>query len=44
MDKLEAELVASAGLRKPGGALSKADITDIERLIARQEQRLKEIG
>ena len=36
--------IASATLRKPGGALSKADIADIERLIARQEQRLKEIG
>ncbi len=36
--------IASATLRKPGGTLSKADIADIERLIARQEQRLKEIG
>ncbi len=36
--------IASATLRKPGGALSKADIADIERLIARQERRLKEIG
>ncbi|MGN6096951.1 MAG: dihydrodipicolinate synthase family protein [Bosea sp. (in: a-proteobacteria)] len=36
--------IGSAALRKPGGALSKADIADIERLIARQEQRLKEIG
>ena len=36
--------IASGTLRKPGGALSRADIADIERLIARQEQRLKEIG
>ena len=36
--------IASATLRKPGGALSKSDIADIERLIARQERRLKEIG
>ena len=36
--------IASGALRKPGGALSKADIADIERLIARQERRLKEIG
>lgn len=36
--------IASATLRKPGGALSKADVADIERLIARQERRLKEIG
>lgn len=36
--------IASATLRKPGGALSQADIADIERLIARQERRLKEIG
>jgi 4-hydroxy-tetrahydrodipicolinate synthase len=36
--------IASATLRKPGGALSKADIADIERLVARQERRLKEIG
>lgn len=36
--------IASATLRKPGGALSKMDVADIERLIARQERRLKEIG
>lgn len=36
--------IGSATLRKPGGALSKLDIADIERLVARQEQRLKEIG
>jgi 4-hydroxy-tetrahydrodipicolinate synthase len=28
----------------PGEALSKTDIADIERLTARQERRLKEIG
>lgn len=36
--------ITSATLRKPGGALSKTDVADIERLIARQERRLKEIG
>jgi 4-hydroxy-tetrahydrodipicolinate synthase len=36
--------IASAVLRKPGPALSSNDVADIERLIARQEQRLKQIG
>lgn len=36
--------IATPALRKPGGALSPADIADIERLVARQENRLKEIG
>jgi len=36
--------IASATLRKPGGKLSQADIADIERLIARQERRLSELG
>ncbi|MCO5089948.1 dihydrodipicolinate synthase family protein [Bosea sp. (in: a-proteobacteria)] len=36
--------IASATLRKPGGALSKLDVADIERLVARQERRLKELG
>ncbi len=35
--------IACAALRKPGGALSSMDIADIERLLARQDQRLKEI-
>lgn len=36
--------IATGTLRKPGGTLSPADIADIERLIARQDRRLKEIG
>jgi 4-hydroxy-tetrahydrodipicolinate synthase len=37
-------VIRSAALRKPGAALSKLDIGDIERLLARQEVRLREIG
>jgi len=36
--------IASAAISKPGPKLSSADIADIERLITRQTQRLKEIG
>lgn len=36
--------IASPALRKPGAALSPADIADVERLIARQTKRLREIG
>jgi 4-hydroxy-tetrahydrodipicolinate synthase len=36
--------IASAALRKPGVTLSTSDIADIERLVARQERRLKQIG
>jgi 4-hydroxy-tetrahydrodipicolinate synthase len=36
--------IASGALRKPGVTLSASDIADIERLIARQERRLKQIG
>lgn len=36
--------IATPALRKPGGALSLADISEIERLIARQDRRLKELG
>jgi 4-hydroxy-tetrahydrodipicolinate synthase len=36
--------IASGALRKPGGSLTKADIADIDHLIARQERRLKELG
>ncbi len=36
--------IATPALRKPGGALSTADISEIERLIARQDRRLKELG
>ena len=35
--------IATPALRKPGGALSPADISEIERLIARQDRRLKEL-
>ncbi|KKC33881.1 dihydrodipicolinate synthase family protein [Devosia psychrophila] len=37
-------VISSAALRKPGGALSNADIADVERLLARQTKRLQEIG
>jgi 4-hydroxy-tetrahydrodipicolinate synthase len=36
--------IASATLRRPGPKLSTDDIADIERLILRQEKRLKEIS
>lgn len=36
--------IASPALRKPGAALSAADIADVERLIARQARRLEDIG
>ncbi len=36
--------IASPTLRKPGAALSPADIAEVERLIARQARRLSEIG
>ncbi len=36
--------ISSSAMRKPRVPLSKADIAEIERLIARQERRLKEIG
>jgi 4-hydroxy-tetrahydrodipicolinate synthase len=36
--------IASDTVRKPGPVLSKQDITDIERLIERQERRLAELG
>lgn len=36
--------IASPALRKPGPALSKQDIEDIDRLIRRQEKRLAELG
>jgi 4-hydroxy-tetrahydrodipicolinate synthase len=36
--------IASAAIRKPGPKLSAADVADIDRLIARQERRLQEIG
>jgi 4-hydroxy-tetrahydrodipicolinate synthase len=37
-------VIASAALRKPGAALSAADIADVERLISRQTRRLQELG
>jgi len=36
-------VISSSALRKPGPALSSADIADIERLIRRQNRRLAEI-
>ena len=36
--------ITSAAIRKPGPKLSAADVADIDRLIARQEKRLKELG
>ena len=36
--------IASAAIRKPGPKLSAADVADIDRLIARQDKRLKELG
>ncbi|HVO88426.1 MAG TPA: dihydrodipicolinate synthase family protein [Casimicrobiaceae bacterium] len=36
--------IASTMVRKPGPRLSQADIADIDRLIARQTRRLREIG
>lgn len=36
--------IASGMVRSPGSALSAADIADIERLVARQARRLKEIN
>ncbi len=35
--------IASAAIRKPGPKLSAADVADIDRLIARQDKRLKEL-
>ena len=36
--------IASPSIRKPAAKLSAADIADIERLVARQEKRLREIA
>lgn len=36
--------IASAMIRKPGPKLSAADIADIERLVRRQQKRLRELG
>ena len=36
--------ISSPALRQPGATLSKADIADVESLIARQTRRLNEIG
>jgi 4-hydroxy-tetrahydrodipicolinate synthase len=35
--------IASAFIRKPGPKLSAQDLADIERLVRRQERRLKEL-
>jgi 4-hydroxy-tetrahydrodipicolinate synthase len=37
-------VIKSAALRKPGAKLSALDVTDVERLLARQAIRLKEIA
>ena len=37
-------VIRSAALRKPGPALSQADLIDIERLLVRQELRLRQVG
>ena len=37
-------VISSAALRKPGAALLKAGIADLERLLARQEKRAQDIG
>ncbi len=37
-------IIASAALRRPGGSLTPQTVADIERLVARQEQRLKELN
>ena len=36
--------IASARVRKPGPALSAADLADIGRLVRRQEQRLASLA
>ena len=36
-------VIASSALRKPGGALSKDDIDDVELLLARQDKRIAEL-
>ena len=36
--------IASPSIRKPAAKLSAADVADIERLVARQEKRLREIA
>ncbi|MHB2169827.1 dihydrodipicolinate synthase family protein [Alsobacter sp. R-9] len=36
--------IASPTLRKPAGSLSAADIADVERLLSRQEARLRSLG
>jgi 4-hydroxy-tetrahydrodipicolinate synthase len=37
-------VIGSAAVRKPGPKLSAADLADIERLVKRQDRRLKELG
>lgn len=36
--------IATMAIRKPGPKLSGADIADIDRLVARQQERLRELG
>jgi 4-hydroxy-tetrahydrodipicolinate synthase len=37
-------VIASAAVRKPGPRLSPQDVADIDRLVRRQERRLRELG
>jgi 4-hydroxy-tetrahydrodipicolinate synthase len=37
-------IIASAALRRPGGALNANTVAEVERLILRQEKRLKELN
>ncbi len=37
-------IIANAALRRPGGALNAATVAEIERLIQRQEKRLKDLN
>ncbi|WP_416356195.1 dihydrodipicolinate synthase family protein [Aureimonas phyllosphaerae] len=37
-------IIANAALRRPGGTLTPQTVADIERLIARQDKRLKELN
>jgi len=40
----ERGVIASATVRRPGPKLSAADVSDLQRLVRRQERRLRELG
>lgn len=40
----ERGVIASAAVRRPGPKLSAADVADLQRLVRRQERRLRELG